>query len=1047
MSQQTEQVEDSTESADSVLDSFEDWYHVPVLAAAIAFMLWVRLQSYGKFIRNGEVIFKGNDAWYHLRQVQYTVQNWPATMPFDPWTYFPFGTSVGQFGTLYDQLVATAALVVGLGDPSSTLVAKTLLVAPAVFGALVAIPTYLVGKRLGGRPGGLFGVVVLALFPGTFLRRGLVGFADHNIAEPLFQTFAVLAMMVALTVAERERPVYELLADGDFEALRAPLGFSALAGVATALYLWTWPPGVLLVGIFGVFFGIKLTADYVRGVSPDHLAFVGAVSMTVTGLLLLVPLGTLDMSPTRFSPLQPLLAFAVAGGCVFMAWLAREWDARDLATALYPATIGGIILAVTGVVYLAVPSLFNLIRRNLVRFIGFSAGAQTRTIGEAKPFLSNVQPRFGIEWYDVIMREYGLMLFTAVVAAVWMVWRTYRTDDHRAEQLLVLVWAAFITAAAFTQLRFNYYLAVPVAVLNAYLLKQILSVANLTNRESLTDVEGYQVLAVVFVVLLIVPVLVTPASIGSSGYPAVDNTNTAMQTGQSGPKPGTVNWAGSLDWLANNTPAEGDYANANNEGELDYYGTYQQSNNDFQYPEGSYGVMSWWDYGHWITTRGERIPNANPFQEGADTAAKYLLAPSEQRANNILQTLGNDSEETRYVMVDWKMAEPSSKFSAPTVFHPNVSAGDFYSPVYQQGQNGPQLAFRMKSQRYYQSQVARLYLYHGSRMEPAPVVVDWRAQTYRTPEGETVSYKIGEQGPNATLVRKFQTMQQARQFVANDSTSQIGGIGPFPSESVPALEHYRVVKQSQSSGANSSQYARTLRSEMRLLQQAGMNPRQLLQTSPSWVKTFERVPGATVTGTGPANTTVTAQVQLSPVGQSGSFVYSQQARTGPDGQFTMTLPYSSTGYDNWGPENGYTNVSVRATGPYQFYTSRSIEDGNLTFSNASAEVTEAQVIGESDENVTVELTKESVSLQQNQSGNQTASGNETASGDQTNETASGNESSGNTSALATPSAQSDADAESRSTPESALPDREDTTPMRAGLVGAYAGALVVGLRD
>ncbi|WP_137287508.1 oligosaccharyl transferase, archaeosortase A system-associated [Halorussus salinisoli] len=1048
MSQQTEQVEDSTDSVGSVLDSFEDWYHVPVLAAAMAFMLWVRLQSYGKFIRNGEVFFAGNDAWYHLRQVQYTVNNWPATMPYDPWTYFPFGTSVGQFGTLYDQLVATVALVVGLGDPSSTLVAKTLLVAPAVLGALIAIPTYLVGKRLGGRPGGLFGVVVLALFPGTFLRRSLVGFADHNIAEPLFQTFAVLAMMVALTVAEREKPVYELLADRDFEALRTPLVYSALAGIATAFYLWTWPPGVLLVGIFGVFFGIKLTADYVRGVSPDHLAFVGAVSMTVAGLLLLVPLGTLDMSPTQFSPLQPLLAFAVAGGCVFMAWLAREWDDRDLGTALYPATVGGIILAVVGFTYVALPSLFNLVRRNLVRFVGFSAGAQTRTIGEAQPFLSRAQPRFGIEWYDVILREYGLMLFTAVVAAVWMVWRTYRTDDHRAEQLLVLVWAAFITAAAFTQVRFNYYLAVPVAVLNAYLVKQVLSMANVTDRESLTNVEGYQVLAIVFVILLVVPVLVAPASIGSSGYPSIDRTQTAAAAGETGPQ-AVTKWDGSLDWMANNTPAEGDYGDANNEGELDYYGTYDQSNNDYDYPEGAYGVMSWWDYGHWITVQGERIPNANPFQEGATTAANYLLAPSEQRANDVLETLGNDSaEETRYVMVDWKMAEPSSKFSAPTVFNDNVSSGDFYSPVYQQGQNGPRFAFRMKSQRYYDSQVARLYLYHGSRAEPRPIVVDWRAQTYQTPDGETASYKVSESGPNATLVRRFQTMQQARQFVANDTTSQIGGIGPFPSEPVPALEHYRIVEQSQSSGANSSQYAQTLRSEMRLLQQAKAirSPNEMFQTPPSWVKTFERVPGATVTGTGPANTTVTAQVRMSPSDQSSSFTYRQQAQTGPNGEFTMTLPYSTTGYENWGPENGYTNVSVRAEGPYQFYTPRNFEDGNLTFHNASTDVTEAQVIGESDQNATVELTEESVSVQQNPSGNETAPGNETASG---NETSTDNETSGNdetnTSALAGQSTQSDADA--RPTPADALPEREETAPARVGLVGAYAGALVVAGRE
>jgi dolichyl-diphosphooligosaccharide--protein glycosyltransferase len=1057
MSQQTEQVEDSSDTVGSVLDTFEDWYHVPVLAAALSFMLWVRLQSFDKFIRNGEVFFDGNDAWYHLRQVQYTVNNWPSTMPYDPWTYFPLGTSVGQFGTLYDQLVATAALIVGLGDPSQQTVATTLLVAPAVFGALVAIPTYFVGKRLGGRPGGLFGVIVLALFPGTFLRRGLVGFADHNIVEPLFQTFAVLAMMVALSVAEREKPVYELLADRDFEALRAPIGYSALAGIATALYLWTWPPGVMLVGIFGVFFGLKLAADYVRGVSPDHLAFVGAVSMGVTGLLLLVPLGTLSPSPTKFSPLQPLLAFAVAAGCVFMAWLAREWDARDLSTALYPATVGGIVLAIVGVVYVALPSLYSLVQNNLVRIVGFGTNAQTRTIGEAQPFLSNVRPRLGIEWYDLIVRDYGLMLFTAVLAAVWMVWRTYRTDDHRAEYLLVLVWAAFITAAAFTQVRFNYYLAVPVAVLNAYLLGRVIAWADFPRPENIADIDGTQVVTILLVVLLVTPVLVAPASIGSSGYASIDNTQTAMQSGET--QPGDITkWDGSLDWLANSTPAEGDYGDANNEDQLDYYGTYRQSNSDYDYPEGAYGVMSWWDYGHWITVEGERIPNANPFQEGAETAANYLLAPNESEANEVIRTLGGPNEETRYVMVDWKMASVYSnaggKFFAPATFKDNVSRSDYYEPIYRQGQNGLQTAFNLRSQNYYDSQVARLYLYHGSRMEPQPIVVDWRAQQYETPNGQVASFKTTEQGPNATLVRRFRTMEQAREFVANDSSAQIGGIGQFPSEPVEALNHYRVVKQSETSGANNAQWSRRLRAEMQtLLQgQAIRSPNEMFQTQPSWVKTFERVPGATVTGTGPANTTVTASVQLSPVGQNGSFTYRQQARTGPDGEFTMTLPYSSTGYENWGPEDGYTNVSVRATGQYQFYTPRSFEDGNVTYHNASADVTEAQVIGESNETTSVELTKESVEIQQNdQSNNNSTADNQTPpeNGTADNETAANGTSddSTNSSSLASPADSPGASAQLQVTPHDALPEREETAPARAGLVGAWAGALVVAGRD
>ncbi|WP_132058341.1 oligosaccharyl transferase, archaeosortase A system-associated [Halorussus amylolyticus] len=1044
MSQQTEQVEDSTDSVESFLDAVEDWYHVPVLVAAFAFMLWVRLQSYDRFIQNGEVFLAGNDAWYHLRQVTYTVANWPQTMPFDPWTYFPFGTSVGQYGTLYDQLMATAALVVGLGSPSEQTVEMTVLVAPAVFGALVLIPTYLIGKRLAGRLGGVFGVVVLALLPGTFLRRGLVGFADHHVAEVLFQVIAVLAMMVALTVAEREKPVYELLVDRDFEALRRPVGYSALAGLATAFYLWTWPPGVLIVGIFGAFFAVKLSADYVRGVSPDHLALVGAVSMGVTGFLLLVPLGTLEFSPTKFSLLQPLLAFAVAGGCVFMAWLAREWDDRDLAKTLYPATIGGIIVAVVGAVAVALPNVFDLIRNNVIRVVGFSTGARTRTIGEAQPFLSNARPQWGIEWYDVILQEYGLMLFTAIIGAVWLVWRTYRTGDHRAENFLVLVWAAFIFAAAFTQVRFNYYLAVPVAVLNAYLVSRTFGLVDLTDRKSVTDIEGYQVMVVVVVVLLVLPVLVFPATLGTTGNPQIDETRTAMVEGQT--TPGAVTqWDGTLDWMANETPEEGTYGGADNE--MEYYGTYgPDEGDDFEYPEGAYGVMSWWDYGHWITTQGERIPNANPFQEGATSAANYLLAPSEAEANQVLDRRGEDHEETRYVMTDWQMAEPSSKFSAPTVFNDNVSQTDFTTQMYQEGQNGYQPLFQVKDQRYYDSQVARLYLYHGSAVEPSPVVVDYeRLGQYST--DELVSAPTGE---NASPVQQFESMEEARAYVENDTTgtAQIGGIGPFPSERVPALEHYRLVKQSEASGTNSQDYVQTLQTEMQLLQQAGINPNALFRTSPSWVKTFERVPGATVEGTGPANTTVTATVEMAPAGANSTFPYTQQAETDENGEFTMTLPYSSTGYDEWGTDEGYTNTSVRATGPYQFNTPQSFEDGNVTFSNATAHVSEGQVVGENESATQVELTEQSVELGQDEN-NSTADANETDVTDG-NETADANETqadstndSENASALDSPESSG---VESVS-PDEALPPREQTTAARAGLVGAFALAAVGMKRD
>ena len=161
MSQRREQVSERLPASETVLDRIEEWYHVPVLAALVSFMAWIRVRNWEAFVVDGRVLFSGNDAWYHYRQVSYTVRNWPATMPFDPWTSFPTGTSVGQFGTLFDQLIATAALVYGLGSPTEFQVKLVTLFAPAVIGSLAIIPVFYLGKRVGGKAGGIIGTLVL----------------------------------------------------------------------------------------------------------------------------------------------------------------------------------------------------------------------------------------------------------------------------------------------------------------------------------------------------------------------------------------------------------------------------------------------------------------------------------------------------------------------------------------------------------------------------------------------------------------------------------------------------------------------------------------------------------------------------------------------------------------------------------------------------------------------------------------------------------------------------------------------------------------------
>ncbi|MFW6435292.1 MAG: oligosaccharyl transferase, archaeosortase A system-associated, partial [Halovenus sp.] len=345
------------------------------------------------------------------------------------------------------------------------------------------------------------------------------------------------------------------------------------------------------------------------------------------------------------------------------------------------------------------------------------------------------------------------------------------------------------------------------------------------------------------------------------------------------------------------------------------------------------------------------------------------------------EVLANMSEgenaQTRYVMVDWKMATANSqfggKFFAPPAFLDDASLSDYSRDIYgfdeQQGLS--RFTGSIHTQAYYETMVNRLYRYHGSAMEPQPIVTEWDTESVETRSGERTDINIVPRGENASIVRYFGQdrggLEAAREYVNETDNAQIGGIGPYPSERVPALEHYRLVQASDSSAnpfnAMHPGLVRLLQANQlpvsedaqRILQSA------LQERNPQWTKVFERVPGGTIEGEGPANTTVQANVEMKMPNTDRTFNYTQMAETNADGEFDMTVPYSSTGADEWGTEDGYTNTSVRAEGPYEVSTAptqqRTNETVQTTLYNGSVHVTEGQVIGENESASAVELTE------------------------------------------------------------------------------------------
>ena len=988
-----------------------EYYHVPILLFVIGFAFWNRIRNWDNFIVDGEVIPTANDPWYHMRTTEYTVRNFPQTMPFDPWTQFPLGTYAAQFGTLFDQVIALVALVVGLGSPGQYTTRLVFIMAPAFWVALICLPAYVIGRRVGGRFGGLITAGMVAFAPDRLLAQGLAGNVQHHTAEALFMAVGLLGVMVALTAAEQEKPVYELVASREFDAIRRPIGWSLLAGVGIGMYIWVWPPGLWLFGILGMFFVIHMSAEHVRGHSPEHPAFVGVIALSTASLMQFLTLRSFELNSTARSYIQPGLGFAVVVGIVFLAWLSRELDGRDVSRYAYPGAVAGSILLVVGAVYLLLPGIFDFFFGQVDRVLGFitSPGETAGTVGEAQPASS-----------DDFDRWYKLANYTAVLGAFVLLGKQVFGNRNRGEELLIVVWAAFMVAATFTQIRFGYYLTVPIGALNAALVGLIVQFLGSGRGVRLLDINRFQVMTLVIAVMVIfVPMF------GVVGLFNDENrADTAMETADARSAPGgIVGWKSSLDWMNENTPEEGQYGNPDGE-PMDLWGQYRLTD-DYDYPDGAYGVLSWWDYGHWITGQAERIPIANPFQQGATTAAEFLLAQDEAEAEGVISSVDeNENAKTRYVMIDWKMVETetqrplSGKFFAPTAFTDKYENQQFYTRLARTSDRGRlQTLSMLHKQPYYQSMAARLYHFHGSaenvRVPQLGIpVVEWTGTERELDSGATY-VEAQEDGPSLRFV---DTMDEARNITENNPSAQIGGIGGMPSERVPALENYRLVQMSDVNALARSQASLRANSEHRLgFPQQRFTQRTLVRTglgveilravsgdqsltqqdliselrqqselanrvqaigesvlyptTPAWTKVFERVPGATIEGEGaPANSEVTIRVPIEP--ENGQeFQYTQTVETDDNGEFTATVPYATEGYDEWGPEEGYTNVSARANGTYRIQALETNESGYRFNYVASFDVSESKVIGEDPSPVEVTLQEQVIPPIQAEPGN------------------------------------------------------------------------------
>ena len=846
-------------------DILEKYWHLPFIVISILVSLKFRIMNPWNSVFTWTVRLGGNDPWYYYRLIESTIHNFPYRIWFDPFTHYPYG-SYTHFGPFLVYLGAISGMLTG--STSGESLRAVLAFIPAIGGVLVMLPVYILAREVFGKRVAVIAVIFTAIVPGQFLQRSILGFNDHHVWEVFWMT----ATMAAISYS------YNRWSDDWLD--RRNLILAAVTGVIYGLYIDTWAPafafGMVIVG--AAYLGLILRRK--MDISPSFLPLLGLTFLFSALVYLPFAFANPHFGTTRYSPFQ-LVMLLVYSAFMFFLWqydrIVSKKVSRSELALLAPAVLGLVVLP------LIAPEFFGHLSR-VLGVIHPKGGALT--VAEIYPFFFTHSGEFTLSNAFI---HFGTLFFFAIPGIIYSAYRIFKSG--RFIEFNLLIWALALFVALWGQNRFAYYFAVVTVVYAAFVVHVILE--KLHFYKAIEGAYGNKTKYSTFRVVIAVVLLIAAV------YPTYSLAD-MESVSPGGPQ---KQWYDALTWMRENTPDGDKYDSF-------YYSLYPtpQSNKEpYNYPFDTYGVISWWDYGHWIEAIAHRMPIANPFQHGIGNkynnvpgASSFFTATNESYAEWVANELN-----VRYVVSDIEME--TGKFYAMAVWAEGdlPLAGKYYDGFMYFSQSGIGFAnsqwdvppnsvivpLRMPSKLYYQTMEARLHLFDGSGLSHYRMVYEsgipneWKGYlslSGNVSEGDVLKIAITEAYKRAMygLSPTMGTQEVLYKYAYNKLYSKDLG---FPR----------------------------------------------VKLSPSgYVKIFERVKGAVVTGKVPNGVErVTVNVTIM-TNQNRTFEYYANAKV-TNGSYTIVLPYSQD-----------TQYPVRPITPYH------ITAGNITktFTLTESDVMEGRTL-------------------------------------------------------------------------------------------------------
>lgn len=836
--------------------SKQRWIVILLLLACIVIALILRMLPWFQMDFPVLSVHGDPDVWYNFRQIEVMVSDFPRYNWFDPMTAYPSGKEL-DWGPLTPLLASLICLLGGAAQLADIMAVSSWM--PALAGIAMIPVVFFLGRLIAGWKAGIIAAVFIAFVSGEYFYRTMAGIVDHHALEILFSTVFCLFYLWALRRSSEQE--IDIRNPASLKPLLLP---SALAGISMGLGMAVMPTLILFGLIVVLYSTIQYCWNAFHGKRSDYLLLINA-AVSLGSIAGLAAVGI-------HSPVYSLSTYSAAPFHAFIAlfcWtlLLQIFSMTTRGKPWYfIGLLGSSVVAIIGVAAVLDPSLLSSWAGSFSTFFGQSFSAAP--IEELKPWsLGQMWASFNI---CIILGIVGLALFA------YSFWK-----KECPLYLFSLVWGIVLLFATIQHSRYEYYSAVIIVIAASFALatafsldkpgkphhtpakdkkdpkgkkekKRVKDVKKNANEGLFAALEGTGTS------------LVLACMIVFCGFSVLADYSIAVPLTTEDLIP--RQWNGVLGWVAESSPDPG----------VPYLGSYGERN-QWSYPEESYGVLSWWDYGHWITVISRRIPVTNPFQDNLVPSAAYFFADSEENANAIA-----DEYRVKYVITDWKMVE--TKFPAMVAFYVSSLEGqslpaDYYYQVFRiasPDMKGNQTLARLHSSPFYHTMVSRLHSFDGSQAAPLTVMyVEYEIPaSARTTPGISVFENLDPETAREKIALFNATPHEGRRAAILNA-----GLDT-PVETVPALRHYRLVYEEAGTGN---------------------------ETSPPYtqgVKAFEYVKGARLKGDGEIE--VTIQTNL-----GRTFVYRQQSENG-----SFILPYPTKG----------SQYPVHTLGPYRMISSgRTVE--------------------------------------------------------------------------------------------------------------------------